>query len=897
MDPSFRGLVWRCSCIQLRGYPFMATIQIQTVGQAPVTSAGSMIAASTPMADDSFAVTLGRALENGSVIAQDGVFISPELPQNLNTDANANSGSGSDSGSMPGILLNCFADSLLQMSPSVTTSAPIPQVQQDFQNSQAELTVPSAADAPYLPGIPQESTGNSTSDFAPASNAAAMPVRGTGRAHSAPAGREFARRSTIAPAQNAQMLKPASRVKCGTAKADAQSPVTTPGQATGFGVASAQIPLVTSTSLPTIHSSSLPGTNYVQKSNRQPEEEVSAPPAASNPGTGSSPLQMAGPGILPISSWWPQGGSGASTNQTAPSALGSNHQESSNFNQFTPSTGGSATSLEQQTHLASTPPVEMPKAPTLTANLNFNSGFSSGNVPEASTASAPPDATFGVSTGASQSDKGLNAPAQTQISNPHPAQQPAPVQGAMFVQGPEGSPGLVQSIPPEGRFDPAPDQAEAQTEGGQNPSMSNAPSTSRTQTSQTAQVADSSEPAASHASAFTAPTPPTLGPRLQTLVETLPNAQASVQVTGNNLALTAALTNSVPATETVPAPAQSNAASRSSAPAALLQSVPKSGDLPTSPSRGSIHPGKDSNIPANDESWQQFTEPDVASARVLNSGTSTAAPQTESKSSQAPTANSPQQPASTELAPSSAASPAGPVESTNNSSSGNSQAAGQGKAGPQGWPAPAENPPVASVAAPAQSNSPSASAGANPLSVTAPEVSTTHSGAFTPSPQTQTPTQPPATLAAWQNYDGGPGKIVQSASLNNSAAGAEMHLELRTSPLGPVEVHTVVHDGSVGAEIHVQGSEAHTLLTAGLPSLERALGERNLRVENLSVYQDSTGAGTTGGGAQDPHSGAHSSMQRQNFPWERSPQSNIPSSSSTEEEEPVISTTGLSVRV
>jgi flagellar hook-length control protein FliK len=161
----------------------------------------------------------------------------------------------------------------------------------------------------------------------------------------------------------------------------------------------------------------------------------------------------------------------------------------------------------------------------------------------------------------------------------------------------------------------------------------------------------------------------------------------------------------------------------------------------------------------------------------------------------------------------------------------------------------------------------------------------------------QPPAQPPATLSAWQNYDGGPGKIVQSASLSNSVAGAEMHVELRTSPIGPLEVHTVVHDGSVGAEIHVQSSEAHTLLTAGLPSLERALGERNLRVENLNVYQDLSGGGTSGGGAHDAQSGSHPSMQRQTLPWDNSPQSDIPTSSSMEEEEPSILTTGLSVRV
>jgi hypothetical protein len=93
----------------------------------------------------------------------------------------------------------------------------------------------------------------------------------------------------------------------------------------------------------------------------------------------------------------------------------------------------------------------------------------------------------------------------------------------------------------------------------------------------------------------------------------------------------------------------------------------------------------------------------------------------------------------------------------------------------------------------------------------------------------------PNTLSAWQNYDGGPGKIVRSASLTDSATGAEMHVELRSGTLGPLEVHAILHEGAVGAEIHVQGQEAHTLLATGLPSLERALGDRDLHVENISV--------------------------------------------------------------
>ena len=184
---------------------------------------------------------------------------------------------------------------------------------------------------------------------------------------------------------------------------------------------------------------------------------------------------------------------------------------------------------------------------------------------------------------------------------------------------------------------------------------------------------------------------------------------------------------------------------------------------------------------------------------------------------------------------------------------------------------------------------------ANLLTAHAPSVPASH--ANTSAPQTlPSPSQPATTLSAWQNYDGGAGNIVRSASLSGSANGAEMHVELRSGALGPLEVHAVVHEGSVGAEIHVQGQEAHTLLAAGLPSLERALGERNLRVENITVYQDQAGGGMSGGGKQDPQSGSSPSPQRQVLPWDNPPQASSAASGSSEDEELANPAAGLSVR-
>jgi flagellar hook-length control protein FliK len=122
-----------------------------------------------------------------------------------------------------------------------------------------------------------------------------------------------------------------------------------------------------------------------------------------------------------------------------------------------------------------------------------------------------------------------------------------------------------------------------------------------------------------------------------------------------------------------------------------------------------------------------------------------------------------------------------------------------------------------------------------------------------------------------------------------------MHVELRTGALGPLDVHAVVHEGTVGAEIHVQGQEAHSLLAAGLPSLERALGERNLRVENINIYQDQGGGGTSGGGRQDSQSGS-SSPQRQVLPWDNHPHASNTANGSSDDEELANPASGLSVQ-
>ena len=220
---------------------------------------------------------------------------------------------------------------------------------------------------------------------------------------------------------------------------------------------------------------------------------------------------------------------------------------------------------------------------------------------------------------------------------------------------------------------------------------------------------------------------------------------------------------------------------------------------------------------------------------------------------------------------------------------------GQGNSGQPGGSSSSKNSapvmPFSSIPA----NPVTVDPGTNLLTSHAPEIPASHHNLSTAPAIPAGSTQQSAMLGAWQNYEGGTGKVVRSAWLGESVNGAEMHVELRSSSLGPVEVHAVVHDGSVGAEIRVEGHEAHAILAAGLPSLERALGERDLRVGNIAVYQNHGGAGMGEGGRQNPHSDSPPTPQHQVANFDTPAQTSRPTSSA-ETENLANPAAGLNVR-
>jgi flagellar hook-length control protein FliK len=290
-------------------------------------------------------------------------------------------------------------------------------------------------------------------------------------------------------------------------------------------------------------------------------------------------------------------------------------------------------------------------------------------------------------------------------------------------------------------------------------------------------------------------------------------------------------------------------------------------------------------------------KPEIVMTQTLYSTPPSAvAPQpTEPKLQPAANPGEVRRPAEAELRSAHGALAAGSSDLSSHDSTANSSASSQEKSGQQGGTGSSETPAAVVPIEHNSANNAVPDPAINGVAVHTAAIPVGHAASSVSSGESIAP-QPPATLSAWQNYDGGAGSIVRSASLTGAANSAEMRVEFRSGALGPLEVHAVMHDGTLGAEIHVQGQEAHTLLAAGLPSLERALGERNLHVGNIGIYQDNAGGGTSGGSEQNPNSGSSAAPRHERSPWGGSPPSGSVANGISEDETLANPALGLSVR-
>jgi hypothetical protein len=111
------------------------------------------------------------------------------------------------------------------------------------------------------------------------------------------------------------------------------------------------------------------------------------------------------------------------------------------------------------------------------------------------------------------------------------------------------------------------------------------------------------------------------------------------------------------------------------------------------------------------------------------------------------------------------------------------------------------------------------------------------------------------------------GRIVNSARLSEQMGQAEMQVKLQSDALGSISLHATLHDNQVGAAIRVEGHETHAILAAELPALERALSEKNLRVESISILPGSVSSETHQGPSRDPSQGQYSEARPTPYQW------------------------------
>ena len=122
--------------------------------------------------------------------------------------------------------------------------------------------------------------------------------------------------------------------------------------------------------------------------------------------------------------------------------------------------------------------------------------------------------------------------------------------------------------------------------------------------------------------------------------------------------------------------------------------------------------------------------------------------------------------------------------------------------------------------------------------------------------------QAPAATGTGDNARAQASGVVTSARLLERLGGTEMHVAFRSEALGSVNLRAVTRENAIEANIGVERAEVRAHLISELPSLEQTFTERNLRVENITISQGSTAAGTALSSGSDSHSRAFAQPQQ-----------------------------------
>jgi Flagellar hook-length control protein FliK len=99
-------------------------------------------------------------------------------------------------------------------------------------------------------------------------------------------------------------------------------------------------------------------------------------------------------------------------------------------------------------------------------------------------------------------------------------------------------------------------------------------------------------------------------------------------------------------------------------------------------------------------------------------------------------------------------------------------------------------------------------------------------------------------IGAWEGHLQNSSQLVREAELIAHPGSVEMRVELRTEDLGTMELRAIMHENRLGAAIGVGTLDAKTALATELPGLQRALMEKNVHLDSISIFSASSGGAT-----------------------------------------------------
>jgi hypothetical protein len=99
-------------------------------------------------------------------------------------------------------------------------------------------------------------------------------------------------------------------------------------------------------------------------------------------------------------------------------------------------------------------------------------------------------------------------------------------------------------------------------------------------------------------------------------------------------------------------------------------------------------------------------------------------------------------------------------------------------------------------------------------------------------------------IGVWEGHLQDSSQMVKAAELIAHLGSVEMRVELRTEDLGLMELRAMMHENRLGAAIGVGTLDAKTALATELPGLQRALMEKNVQLDSISIFSGSSGGAT-----------------------------------------------------